>query len=61
MVATSDPKYMEYTNRANAYSESTPNLYNTTNSILNKIKANYYGAKAGLKGYWEMMDRYSRD
>ena len=56
-----DKDFKKYNNKANAYSEATPNIQNTVNSIINRLKASYYGNKTGLQGYFNEKDKYSRD
>ena len=60
-VAITDPQYQKYNNKAKAYSNAAPNIYNVANNILNKLKSSYYGNKAAVKAYYDEIDKYSRN
>lgn len=60
-TAINDPKYKIYTNKANAYANEAPTIYNTFNNILNRLKASYYGNKAAIKEYDNKVNEYFKD
>lgn len=60
-TAIADPEFQKYNNKANAYTNATPNIQNTLGAITNRLKAQYYAGKAGLQNYYDEADKYSRD